>query len=105
MIGKTAQLSGITAQPNSLAELLSSKVKAELFRLLFGLDGKPLHVRELERRSGLAVATVRQELDRLTKLGLVESAYGWQSQILFGASGSSAISRNLWLGSENQRPR
>lgn len=73
MIGKTAQLSGITAQPNSLAELLSSKVKAELFRLLFGLDGKPLHVRELERRSGLAVATVRQELDRLTKLGLVEA--------------------------------
>jgi predicted nucleotidyltransferase len=73
VIGKTAQLSGITAQPNSLAELLSSKVKAELFRLLFGLDGKPLHVRELERRSGLAVGTVCQELDRLTKLGLVEA--------------------------------
>ena len=46
-------------------------LKAEIFRLLFGLDGKPLHVRELERRSGLAIGTVRQELDRLTKLGLI----------------------------------
>src|SRR6266478_1268277 len=71
MNGKTAQLYGITAQSNSLAQILSSSVKAEIFRLLFGLDGKPLHVRELERRSGLAIGTVRQELDRLTKLGLI----------------------------------
>ena len=62
---------GITAQSNFLAQILSSTVKAEIFRLLFGLDGKPLHVRELERRSGLAIGTVRQELDRLTKLGLI----------------------------------
>ena len=73
MIGKTIQLSGITTQSNSLAELLSSKVKAELFRLLFGLKGERLHLRELERRSGLAVATVQQELRRLTRLGLVEA--------------------------------
>ena len=72
MFGKTAQLSGITAHSSSLAELLSSKVKAEVFRLLFGLNGQPLHLRELERQSGLAIGTVRQELDRLTKLGLVE---------------------------------
>src|SRR5437870_11813215 len=71
MNGKTAQLYGITAQSSSLAQRLSSKVKAEVFRLLFGLDGKPLHVRELERRSGLAIGTVRQELDRLAKLGLI----------------------------------
>jgi DNA-binding transcriptional ArsR family regulator len=73
MNGKTAQLYGITAQSNSLAQILSSTVKAEVFRLLFGLDGKPLHVRELERRSGLAIGTVRQELDRLTKLGLISA--------------------------------
>ncbi len=42
MNGKTAQLYGITAQSNSLAEILSSNVKAEVFRLLFGLDGQPL---------------------------------------------------------------
>jgi DNA-binding transcriptional ArsR family regulator len=73
MIGKTAQSSGITAQSGSLAELLSSKVKAEVFRLLFGVNGQPLHVRELERRSGLALGTVRQELERLTKVGVIEA--------------------------------
>ena len=30
-------------------------------------------MRELERRSGLAIGTVRQELDRLSKLGLIEA--------------------------------
>jgi uncharacterized protein len=73
MNGNTAQLYGITAQSNSLAQLLSSHVKAEVFRLLFGLEGQPLHVRELERRSGLAIGTVRQELQRLTKLGLISA--------------------------------
>ncbi len=57
---------------NTLAELLSSRVKAEIFRLLFGLADAELHVREIERRSGLADATVRQELKRLTRLGVVE---------------------------------
>lgn len=58
---------------NTLAELLSSRVKAEVFRLLFGTVGGELHVREIERQSGLADATVRQELKRLARLGLVEA--------------------------------
>lgn len=57
---------------NTLAELLSSRVRAEIFRLLFGLVDRELHVRELERQSGLADATVRQELKKLTRLGVVE---------------------------------
>jgi DNA-binding transcriptional ArsR family regulator len=56
---------------NVLAELLSSRVKAEIFRLLLGVFDQELHVREIGRRSGLANATVRQELKRLTRLGLV----------------------------------
>jgi DNA-binding transcriptional ArsR family regulator len=72
MSGKTAQLRGINTHMNSLAELLSSRVKAEIFRLLFGPADGELHVREIERRSGLADATVRQELKRLTRLGVVE---------------------------------
>jgi uncharacterized protein len=72
MIGKTEQSFGNTRQMGTLAELLSSNVKAEVFRLLFGLAGGPLHLREIERRSGLAVATVQQELNRLTRLGIVE---------------------------------
>jgi uncharacterized protein len=54
-----------------LAEILSSRVKAEIFRLLFGLSAKELHLRELERQSGMAVGTVRQELQRLVRLELV----------------------------------
>lgn len=57
---------------NTLADLLSSRVKAEVFRLLFGTLDQELHVREIERRSGLADATVRQELKRLTRVGVVE---------------------------------
>ena len=57
---------------STLADILSSRVKAEVFRLLFGPGGAQLHLREIERQSGLAVGTVRQELERLTSLGLVE---------------------------------
>jgi uncharacterized protein len=58
---------------NTLAELLSSRVKAEIFRLLFGATPRELHVREIERQSGLADATVRQELKRLLRVGVIES--------------------------------
>lgn len=54
-----------------LAEILSSRVKAEIFRLLFGLSPQELHLRALARQSGLAVGTVRQELQRLVRLELV----------------------------------
>src|SRR6266705_6345829 len=70
--GITAQLRGINTHMNTLADLLSSRVKAEVFRLLFGTVDQELHVREIERRSGLADATVRQELKRLTRLGVIE---------------------------------
>ncbi|MBI5394226.1 MAG: toxin-antitoxin system toxin subunit [Verrucomicrobia bacterium] len=56
---------------SDLADILSSKVKAEIFRLLFGVSDRELHLREIERQSGLTVGTVQQELQRLTKLGLI----------------------------------
>lgn len=56
---------------NMLAELLSSQGRAEIFRLLFASANRELHGRELERQSGLADATVRQELKKLTRLGVV----------------------------------
>ena len=37
---------------DALAELLSSKVKEEGFRLLFGVRDERLHLRELARQSG-----------------------------------------------------
>lgn len=54
-----------------LAEILSSKVRAEVLRLLFGLDAAELHMRELERRSGCAIGTIQTELKKLDRLGLV----------------------------------
>jgi predicted nucleotidyltransferase len=44
-----------------------------MFRLLFGLAPRELHVREIERQSGLADATVRQELQRLLRLGVIQA--------------------------------
>jgi len=58
---------------NRLAELLSSRARAEIFRLLFNGTGEELHGREMQRRSGLNDSTLRQELRKLTRLDLVQS--------------------------------
>ena len=57
---------------NQLAQILSSKVRAEVFRLLFGLSDQPLHMRELARRSGFAIGTIQTEMKKLATLDLVE---------------------------------
>ena len=54
-----------------LIDIVSSRVKAEVLRLLFGLPGIELHLRELVRQSGLSLSTVQQELQHLTRAGLV----------------------------------
>ena len=56
-----------------LQKILSSRVRSEIFRLLFGLSDRQLHIREMERRTGLSVATVRQELQKLSRMQLVEA--------------------------------
>jgi len=56
---------------NDLSQLFCSRVRAEIFRVLFGLRGGEVHLREIQRQTGLAVGTVRQDLEKLTKLGLV----------------------------------
>ena len=58
---------------NLLTEILSSRVRAEIFRLLFGVKDRELHVREIERQTGLTIATVRQELQKLERTELVIS--------------------------------
>ena len=60
-------------KPNRLAELLSSRARAEIFRLLLSGTREELHVREIERRSGLNDSTLRQELRKLVRLDLVQS--------------------------------
>jgi len=56
-----------------LQKILSSRARSEIFRLLFGLSDRQLHIREMERRTGLSVATVRQELQKLLQMQLVEA--------------------------------
>ncbi len=56
---------------NILAEIFSSKVRSEFFRILFGLDLKEYHLREIQRLSGFAIATVSQEAQKLTQLELI----------------------------------
>ncbi|MFH1266025.1 MAG: nucleotidyltransferase domain-containing protein [Planctomycetota bacterium] len=57
---------------NVLAEILSSRVRAEVFRLLFGGAMPELHHREIVRRSGLSEGAVRQELNKLSRLDLIK---------------------------------
>jgi len=54
-----------------LAELLSSRTRAEILRILFGLESREVHLREIVRRSGLTVGTVRDELKKLQRLDLI----------------------------------
>ena len=73
MNGITEQMNGMTEQFGVLTQILSSRARAEVFRLLFGLGEPELHGREIHRRSGLAVGTVRQELKKLEGLGLLKT--------------------------------
>lgn len=54
-----------------LDDLIQSRARAEIFRLLFGLRGGEIHLRALERGSGLSAPSIRQELLKLVKLDLV----------------------------------
>jgi predicted nucleotidyltransferase len=56
---------------NFLGQILSSNVRAEFFRLLFGINRQHLHLREIERRSGFAIGTVQQEAAKLIRLELI----------------------------------
>jgi len=55
----------------ALTDIVSSRRKAEILRLLFGLEPKEYHLRDLARRSQLALRTVQLELVRLVSVGLV----------------------------------
>lgn len=54
-----------------LSEILSSNIRAEIFRNLFGVSQQSLHLREIERRTGFAVGTVQQEIKKLLRLDII----------------------------------
>jgi predicted nucleotidyltransferase len=54
-----------------LSEILSSNIRAEIFRLLFGVVEDELYMREIERRSHYAIGTIQTELKKLLRLDLL----------------------------------
>jgi predicted nucleotidyltransferase len=56
---------------NLLTQFICSRARAEILRVLFGLRSDEVHLRELQRRTGFAVGTVRQDVEKLVKAGLV----------------------------------
>ena len=58
---------------NKLVQIFGSNARAEILKLLFGLGSIELHMREIERRTGLAIGTIQQELKHLSEMQLVVS--------------------------------
>ena len=71
MYGHARQSYGISIRMNLLEHLVCSRVRAGIFRVLFGLRSGEVHLREIQRQTGFAVGTVRQDLGKLAELGLV----------------------------------
>lgn len=57
----------------SLLHLLFPQARAEVLRLLFADPQREVHVRDLERQSGLNVKTIQAELAKLSQADLVTS--------------------------------
>ncbi len=55
-----------------LSEILSSRIRAAIFRLLFGFDAKEIYMRDLERRSGFSIGAIQAELKKLLRLELLK---------------------------------
>ncbi len=67
------QLYDISIHMNILAQILSSQVRAEVFRLLFNGAKPSIHLRDLQRKSGLSIGTIQKEIAHLKDLDLVTS--------------------------------
>jgi DNA-binding transcriptional ArsR family regulator len=73
-----------------LPDILSSRARAEIFRLLFGVSSQELHMRELERRSGLALGTIQQELKKLEGMELIVARKDG-NRVYYSANASHAL--------------
>ena len=54
-----------------LSEILSSRIRAAIFRLLFTVEGEEFYMRDLERRSGFSIGAIQSELKKLLRLELL----------------------------------
>jgi len=56
---------------SALDKIISSKARSAIFQILFGFIQKELHLREIQRRSGLSIETIRKEITNLEEIELV----------------------------------
>jgi predicted nucleotidyltransferase len=56
-----------------LTQILSSKVRAAIFRNLFGVNAVELHMREIQRVVGCTIGPIQSELKKLLALKLVKA--------------------------------
>ncbi len=67
------QLYAVRIHMNLLAQLLSSQVRSEIFRLLFDGRKPSIHLRDLQRQSGLSIGTIQKEIAHIKNLEVVTS--------------------------------
>jgi predicted nucleotidyltransferase/predicted transcriptional regulator len=58
---------------DSLVDIVGSRSRAEVFRLLFEQPGTELYLREIHRRSGLSIRPIQEELANLEARGLIKT--------------------------------
>jgi predicted nucleotidyltransferase len=73
-----------------LIDIVSSRVRAEVFRLLFDNEHRELHLREIARQSGLAIGTIQQEVKQLLGSGLILSRRDG-NRLYFRANGTNPL--------------
>lgn len=78
----------------TLLDIVSSRRKAEVLRLLFGLEPKEVYLRDLARQAGLALRTMQQELAKLEVAGLVTS-HRDGNRVYFQANRNSPVYGDL----------
>ena len=77
-----------------LAKIVCSKVRAEIFRILFGVNEPELHLRDIHRRTGLAINGIQRDLAKLIKLDLITSERDG-NRLYFKANKAHPLYRDL----------
>ena len=77
-----------------LSKLVCSNVRAEILRILFGINEPELHMRDIHRRTRLAINGIQRDLAKLVKLDLITSERDG-NRLYFKANKSHPLYRDL----------
>lgn len=79
---------------NLLAQLLSSQVRAEIFRLLFDGKKSSIFLRELQRKSGFSIGAIQKEIANLKDLDIV-TAERDGNRLYYTANSAHPLYKNI----------